>query len=606
MYLANPWGLLGLISLPVIALIHLYHRRFPPQYVGGLFLWVTETEVRMPGRRLDRLPLTTTLILELVAALILSLVLADPRLSDWDEVRHLVAVLDHSVSMQGQPTGEASFRDLAVQELERRFSRLPRRSAVTLIRTGPTPLTLIRRGTIDEARTALANWQPNAPRHRFAPAWEELGMQLVEESGSILFLTDDLPDPKEVPHNLEVVSLGRKLENIAFNAARWTFDSVQKKGLVFVRVHNYGFDPAECRLLIKSSGQEISRLNLVIPPDQAISKELPVPGGLGTLELVLEKPEDGLRFDNQIQLVEPQVRPVKVSLEALAEYPLKQITRVLNITPDVSISTAAQQPHLVFALAGQLPESKGSLWWIGLGPISTAEADIKAAKDLEGPYLIDRRNPIVDGVSLGGVIWAGVQPVKYEMTPLISSGQSTLLGQLRGTQTTAFVLNLDLKRSNLVESPDWPVLINNLVEQRRDSLPGLRRWNYRSGEVVRFRLFEPPDRAPEAAVTLISKDQTRKIPRDSLIEIGDLNDPGVFEVREGESLFGRFAVNFFDPAESDLRHLTPGTIAASDAAVSSGTASDVPYTWALWLGTILIMMLLFADWIVLRKNSARS
>jgi hypothetical protein len=605
MYLANPWGLLGLLGLPVIAFIHLYHRRFPPQYVGGLFLWVTETEVRMPGRRRDRLPITATLILELLAALVLSLVLADPRIGDWDEVRHLVAVLDHSASMQAKPEQELSFRDAAIEELEKRFKKLPRSSVVTLIRTGSTPVTLIRRGSLDEARAALANWQPNAPRHRFATAWEELGLQLVEESGSILFLTDDLPDREEIPENLEVVSIGRKLENIAFNAARWTFDSIAKKGQIFVRVQNYGFDLADCRLIVKSSGQEVSRQSLHIPADQAVAVELPVPGGLGVLDLSLEKAADGLQFDNRIQLVEPQIRPVRVVTEGLPDYPRQQIERVLKITPDVGMTNASRDPHLVFSPAGQLPESNGALWWVGIGPISTAEAEIKAAKDLEGPYLIDRRQAIVDGVSLGGVIWAGVQPVIFETTPLISSGQSMLLSQLKGTQTAAFILNIDLKRSNLVESPDWPVLINNLVEQRRDALPGLRRWNYRSGEVLRFRLFEPPDRAPDSPVTLVFKDQTRKFSRDSLIEIGDLNEPGLYEVREGDETLGRFAVNFFDPAESDLRRLHPGNIPAAENTVTSGIAADLPYTWALWIGTILILLLLFADWFVLRPSTVR-
>ena len=206
---------------------------------------------------------------------------------------------------------------------------------------------------------------------------------------------------------------------------------------------------------------------------------------------------------------------------------------------------------------------------------------------------------------MGGVIWAGVQPVKFEMTPLISSGQSILLGQLKGTQTTAFILNIDLKRSNLVESPDWPVLINNLIEQRRDALPGLRRWNYRSGEVVRFRLFDPPDPAPDSPITLVSGDTTRKIPRDSLIEIGDLNEPGLFEVRDGERSVSRFAVNFFDPAESDLRHLVPGHVPAAEGLLGSATAVDLPYTWALWVGTILILLLLFADWFVLRPKAVK-
>ena len=79
MYFANPWGLLGLLALPAIAVIHLFHRRFPPLPIAGLHLWGVETRKESPGRKRERLPLTRTLLLELLAALLLTLLIADPR-----------------------------------------------------------------------------------------------------------------------------------------------------------------------------------------------------------------------------------------------------------------------------------------------------------------------------------------------------------------------------------------------------------------------------------------------------------------------------------------------------------------------------------------------
>ena len=601
MYFANPWGLLGLFALPAIAFIHLYQRRYPPLYVGGLFLWASETQVRMPGRRRDRLPVTNTLIIELIAALILSLVLADPRFGEWDKATHLVAILDHSASMQGQADGEPSFRDSAIQELEQRFSKLPRQSAVTLIRTGSTPVTLIRRGTLEAAREVLKTWQPTAPQHRVDTAWEELGEQLVEESGSILFLTDQLPEPSKIPKNLEIVSVGRKLDNVAFDASRWTFDSSTGKGTVFVRVQNYGRSAAECVLVAIAKGNEVLKKPLVIAAEKAQAVELPVPGGLGTLTLSLQKKGDGSQFDNRIQLVEPKVRSVKLTVQLPKGDTQREIQRVLKITPDVSL-TGLADAQLIIGPAGSLPESKPSLWWFGIGPVSAAEADRNAAKDLIGPYLIDKRHPLTEGVVLGGVVWGGVQPIKYDAIPIISAGQTPLLAQLRGTQTTGFVLNIDLARSNIVESPDWPVLIDNLIEQRRDALPGLRRWNYRVGEVVRFRLFEGADPAPTEPLTLVSTAGTRKIPRESIVEIGDLQEPGLYELKSGEKSAGQFAINFFDPAESDLRNLAPGRHTPKITEADSGITLDNPYTWAIWIGTILVLGLLFADWFVLRPR----
>ncbi|MDB5337130.1 MAG: double-transrane region domain protein, partial [Planctomycetaceae bacterium] len=517
---------------------------------------------------------------------------------------HLVAILDHSASMQGQADGEPSFRDSAIQELEQRFAKLPRQSAVTLIRTGSRPVTLIRRGAVDQAREVLKTWQPTAPQHRIESAWEELGEQLVEESGSILFLTDNMPEPNRIPKNLEIVSVGRKLDNVAFDAARWTFDSGTGKGTVFVRVQNYGRSAAECVLVATAKGKEVLRKPLAMAAEKAQAVELPVPGGLGALTLSIEKTVDGSRFDNQIQLVEPKVRSVKLTVLLPKGESQREIQRVLKITPDVSL-TGLADAQLIIGPAGVLPESRPGLWWLGIGPISTQEADSNAAKDLLGPYLIDKRHPLADGVVLGGVVWGGVQPVKYDAIPIISAGQTPLLAQLRGTQTTAFLLNIDLAKSNIVESPDWPVLIDNLVEQRRDALPGLRRWNYRVGEVVQFRLFEGPDPTPTELLTLISAAGTRKITRESIVEIGDLQDPGIYELKAGEKNAGQFAINFFDPAESDLRNLTPGRHSPKIIVTDSGITLDNPYTWAIWIGTILILALLFADWFVLRPRPVK-
>ncbi len=601
MYFANPWGLLGLLALPTIAFIHLYQRRYPPLYVGGLFLWATETQVRMPGRRRDRLPVTNTLIIELIAALVLSLVLADPRFGEWDKATHLVAVLDHSASMQAQAPGEVSSRDAVLRELERRLGELPRRSAVTLIRTGVTPVTLIRRGSLDEAREVLKTWQPTASQHRFAPAWEELGQQLIEESGSILFLTDHMPDPREIPASLEVVAVGRKLDNVAFDAARWTFDSTEKAGKIFARIRNYGRDPAACDLVASASGQQVLKKPLSILPDQATAVELPIPGGLGRLTLAIQKQSDGSTYDNQIQLVEPKVRTVSVGVTLPKGDELREVQRVLKIAPDINL-TSVEKANLLIGPAENLPQSKATLWWLGVGPLSTKDGDRQAAKDLLGPYLIDKRHPLADGLALGGVVWGGVQPLKYDMVPIISAGQTTLLAQLRGTQTTAFLLNIDLAKSNLTESPDWPVLIDNLIEQRREALPGLRRWNYRIGEVVQFRFFEGTDPAPQDALTLVGPHATRKLVHEAVVEIGDLQDPGIYSVKQGDQLWGQFAVNFFDPAESDLRNLHPGRRAAQSTVTDSGITLDNPYTWAIWGGTILILSLLFADWFVLRPK----
>ena len=88
--------------------------------------------------------------------------------------------------------------------------------------------------------------------------------------------------------------------------------------------------------------------------------------------------------------------------------------------------------------------------------------------------MLEKRHPLLDGVVLGGVVFGGVQPVavagkQLEAAPLVSAGKQLLLSRLIGTQTAAYLLNLDFARSNLAESPDWPILIKNLVELCREA-----------------------------------------------------------------------------------------------------------------------------------------
>src|SRR5690606_21118409 len=225
------------------------------------------------------------------------------------------------------------------------------------------------------------------------------------------------------------------------------------------------------------------------------------PGGLQTLLLDIDYPADGLAIDNRMLLVEPKVRTVRVANLLADGLPRQLVERVLKIIPDVE-TTAADEAHIRIAPAAELPEANPALTWLGIGPLSTAESDQKQAKDLLGPFIIERQHPLMEGILLGGVVWGGVQPVSLSVTPLVSAGNMPLLAQLRGTRTTAYLMNIDLARSNLSESPDWPILLTNLVERRRDDLPGLRRWNYRLGEEIALRLFEGDDPAADKPLTL--------------------------------------------------------------------------------------------------------
>ena len=227
----------------------------------------------------------------------------------------------------------------------------------------------------------------------------------------------------------------------------------------------------------------------------------------------------------------------------------------------------------------------------------------------------------MDGIVLGGIVWGGVQPTDIPMRPLISAGRVTLLGQLLDTPQAAYLMNIDLARSNLGESPDWPILLTNLLERRRDELPGLRLWNYHLNETIAFRApplaetvppnatdLQPMDENSDQLMLIHESESRRPLVRDrnDFVEITRLNETGVYEVKDGADLVGEFAVNFFDADESaSLGTLAPGRRKAQIEAASARLSIDDPYSWLMVLAILLLLAAILSDWFVLRPRGRR-
>ena len=139
MMFTTPLGLLALLAIPAIVVIHLFRRRFPVRPVAGLFLWQIVRQTPEGGGKIAKLPITTSLILECLAALALALILAGARLSSAGVSRHLVVLLDDSASMAAVNRQGESARDRAVQRVLREVDRLGAGGRITFVRSGDRP-----------------------------------------------------------------------------------------------------------------------------------------------------------------------------------------------------------------------------------------------------------------------------------------------------------------------------------------------------------------------------------------------------------------------------------------------------------------------------------
>jgi hypothetical protein len=259
--------------------------------------------------------------------------------------------------------------------------------------------------------------------------------------------------------------------------------------------------------------------------------------------------------------------------------------------------------------AGELDQpAPPGVWRVGIGRPPPAWLAAGEPQDFAGPFVLEKRHPLLQGMTLGGVVWPGAAPLAAgAIHPLVSAGDRALAGLSLASGAgargeTTVVLNLDLERTNLIRAPDWPILISNLVELRRQNLPGPERWNYRSGEWIRVRLA----RDPAGPLRMRCGAIERTLPAGRLVEFIAPSPGGLLQILDGDEVLFELGVNFLDEIESNLSQQATtdlgGFTGTDELRVESGHASD-PLFWALLLIGGTAMM---ANWGLRTHRTSRT
>jgi len=590
MIFATPLGLLALLAIPAIVAIHLFRRRFPERSVAGLFLWGPIRQTPEGGGRITKLPITRSLILECLAALALALILAGARISPAGVSQHLVVLLDDSASMAAGAAGDSA-RDRAVRRILAELGRLRSGARITLIRSGDRPAILAGPASyIAEAQPALDAWAPAAPHHSMA-----LGVRLARElagrTGTLMVVSDMPAAPRGEPHfeGGLWVALGDPVENVGITAAQRTSAPEDNRGVVSLTLANNATAAASRRLSVHAGDTEVLARDLSVPPGVS-SLAVPIPAGLHAVRVALS--DDGMRRDNDAVLAEPRARIVAIENQLPEGRGRDAVTRALEAVSGVTRSASG---HLAFVDAATLDQpSTTDAWRVGFGRPPARWLAAGESKDFIGPFVLEKRHPLLLGVTLGGVVWTGAMPIAAGVArPVVSTGDQVLAGIADGPAfvgRTTTLLNIDLDRTNLIRSPDWPILISNLVEMRRQQLSGPERWNYRTGEWVRVRL----DRDPKAQLRFRCGAVERTLPTGRLIEFIAPSPGGLLQILDGDELLFEIGVNFLDETETALRDRSTGDsgeIGEVAGLRAETSATSDPLFWILLaLGATTMML----------------
>lgn len=591
----NPLGLLALLGVPAVIALHLFRRRFERRKVSALFLWETRSTTSLSGRRRERLLRSPSFWSELLLALLLALAFAGPRACGTLEARHLVVVLDGSASMSAPSFGVdgpgPSPAQRAVETLRETIDELASGSRVTVIESGPLPNILIGPAAFPaEASARLDEYDPQASRHDLVPA-TALALEVADQ-GAVSLYTDHF-SPETFPEQVGILALGSARENLGITrAARLILDdALDGSEQVLVTVSNFSARTKSTTLELATEQGVIASEGVTIPAGERHHFALPLPPETPVVtaridgdsfpidDEALLHPAPPRRLILGAELAEGEAR--YLGLERNVEAPLGQW---LALVPRSAGTTNLEFAHL--AIAHQVVGSEAT--WTLLFPPSEAER-----LDLFGPFLIEKRHPLLDGVSLDGVVWSAASDLRLPGTPLVSAGNLPILTEELTATGRRFHMNIDWTRSSLQRTPDWPILLDNLARLRRRELAGSRTTSLAVGEIFHYQETRP------AEYELQGPGETRNLRAQGALAIEGIDAVGNYRLLQDGVEVAQFGVHFGDDAESDLRASSVGERASSVelAEQESGTS------WVVMLLGIMALAALLLDWWFLRSKA---
>jgi hypothetical protein len=571
-FFSHPLAFAGLAALPALVAIYWLRNRFRPYPVSSLMLWLAERQIQGGGTRLQRFQSPLLFFLELAILLLLVLAAAGPYFHGGQARQPLVVVLDDSFSMNAG--GDDSPRRRAATALEEELRRNARYS-IRFVLAGERPQLLGDPAhSTAEALKALDSWKCRAPDARLDEAIT-LASEIGGERAVLVVLTDHASQSPPGKGKLAWWAFGKPRPNVAFvNAARTPHDGGDR---CLLEIGNLSTDPTDTTLTIETGEPPtaLRRESLRLGPGETHRMILNLQEDTPALHARLG--HDDLEIDNEVTLLPERARPARVQVRIADETMRGFVERAVKASR--AGLPAATRPDLVITDAPQAADSSDDAWVLHLLRESDAQA-------YGGPFVVDRGHPLSEGLSLQSVIWGGGKTETLDGAPVVLAGKVPLLtDRERPDGGHEIILRLRPDLATLQDSPNWPILIENVLRWRMSRQRGMARSNVRLGEEAVLNL--PGDAESVHVIDPDGKSRKFAVQGRQVALRGD--EIGVYRFEAG-GWNGSFAVNALRREESDLRASASGRW--GEWAQASPTGLEYrSVAWIFLLGVLAILSL---------------
>jgi hypothetical protein len=637
------WLALAIVPPAIVALYFLKLKRQPLE-VPSTYLWHKSIEDLHVNSIWQRLRQSLLLFLQLLLIALLMLTLLKPS---WNSSRlaggRYIFLIDNSASMgatdieptrldaakkrtlslidemkSGDVAMAISFADSARVEQSFTDNRNELRRRVEEIKLTDRPTSLA-----DALRVASGLANPG----RSSNVEDSQDFQVAQAMPAKLYIFSDgkFPDVKDFSlGHLDPIyepigtETAKNVAIAAFTTARHDVNADMFQA--FGRLENFGLEAMTVDVELLVDDQLVDAQRIKVDAGSSEGLAFPLEGVQSGVLKLKAGVDDDLAIDDvawttlnppqpmKVLVVTPGNRPLAL---ALATEKVRALAEIVEHSPDYlkqpdyeKQSASGNFDLIVYdrCRPNQMPQADtmfidrlpvGELW--------------KAGEPVAAPQIIDtnRAHPLMQIVEMGDVVVAEAQPLVPPVgsTVLIdtNAGPICAIGPREGYEDLVIgfaVFDAGNMDTNWFLRPSFPVFVLNLLEYLGGTRATLTSGSVLPGQTIAWR----SDTAGEAIQVLT--------PSKSLVEIGrgklnafhfsGTSQVGVYEVREKGKATGHFAVNLFNPLESDLHprpELKIGDTKVAGKAQREATRYDA---WKLTLLAALAVLLL--EWYIYNRR----
>ena len=609
MSLLVPAALAFSVIIPIILIFYFMRPKRQERTIGSTLLWQQALQDLQASRPWQRLRITPLLLLQLLAAIFIVLVLSRPAVFGNSLVSgDTIILLQSSASMQATDVAPNRFES-AKSQIADIIDTLGSGDHLSLITVARTPRVLIAQSQDkNQLHTALSH---AIVTNQDADLEQALSLAVSLAAGhshmQLLVIGDGHVIPPDQTLNVPLPVRYLRIGTDAPNAALLALASRNVNGSLtaLAQIANYSHQQRSIPVELYADGQRVNVQTIILPAGASGSVQWgPLAPKTRFLHahLVLQ---DALVADHDAWAIvggSLHGRALLVTngnsfLEAALR--LQPNIDLFETTPDKYVSSSNYD---LTVFDGVVPKSLpgGALFFInppnGSYMFGQAGPQIRVSHLRVGNDSLNLLNAV--DISTIHVLRASHQliPTLWAQ-PILTSPETPLLVAGETNNRRVAVLGFDLHDSDLPLQPAFPILMFNVVNWLLPQ-PVMGTGQAIAGVPLTIQTWPG---ANQVIVTSPDKQARTVGPPFPVTPYTDTNQIGIYQVTQrinGQDIYGAFAVNLFNPSQSQLVPANGLPIAHSTnfTTNSNSVPRELREVWP-WVAAFLLLILCFEWWL---------